>query len=73
MLKPEETRQRMYRFIGVSEAAPAAGDAEPVPGHVTSADPRASVGRWRQDLSAEEADLCRKLFGTYMKRFGYDD
>lgn len=40
-------------------------------GHGTSAGPKASVGRWRHDLSPELQELCKTAFGPALQAFGY--
>lgn len=39
--------------------------------HITSRDPRASIGRWESDLPAEVQALCSEEFGTALAEFGY--
>jgi hypothetical protein len=40
--------------------------------HSTSANPAASVGRWRTDLSAEHLSACAEAFDDILVEFGYE-
>lgn len=46
-------------------------DAEIFAEHATSRSPRASIGRWRTDLSAEEQDRLTEAFRPFLGTFGY--
>ena len=39
--------------------------------HRTAASSRASVGRWREELPREVAQLCEQAFGPALEEFGY--
>ncbi|HEX3040674.1 MAG TPA: sulfotransferase [Solirubrobacterales bacterium] len=41
--------------------------------HRTSADPAASIGRWRDDLPEEIAAVCEEELGPLLREFGYQD
>ncbi|HET7416408.1 MAG TPA: sulfotransferase [Solirubrobacterales bacterium] len=41
--------------------------------HKTSADPAASIGRWRQDLDPEIAAACEEAFAAPLEAFGYGE
>lgn len=71
---PIESRSRIYSFIGLEpwEIEPLEGEATIIQGHATTSSPRASIGRWKTDLSPEEAETCRTLFASYIERFNYD-
>jgi LPS sulfotransferase NodH len=40
--------------------------------HRTTADPAASIGRWREDLPEEIAAVCNEELGPLLAEFGYD-
>jgi hypothetical protein len=73
VIKPEETMGQIYQFVGL--------DSTPGPGrdqetslfemHATSANPLASIGRWRADLSEEAIAVFDKEFRPFIERFGY--
>jgi hypothetical protein len=39
--------------------------------HMTSRDPRASIGRWERDLPGDVQALCAEEFGPALTEFGY--
>ena len=41
--------------------------------HMTSSNPKASTGRWRQDLNKSTQKACRDHLGFALREFGYDD
>ncbi len=41
--------------------------------HMTSTDPKRSIGRWRHDLDASLQALCQEAFDDALKEFGYED
>lgn len=70
----QATLDRIWRFLGVAtEFGPAdeQADSRLFSRHGTSKSPAASIGRWRQELSAEEIGECETVFGTFLNRFGY--
>ena len=71
--RPTETWRGIYEFIGVAPVTSAAGNdtGDLFRMHGTSGDPEASIGRWRQDLPAEEIEKCQGVFPAFMQRFGY--
>jgi hypothetical protein len=40
--------------------------------HRTTSDPAASIGRWRQDLPEEIAEICNDALGPLLAEFGYE-
>lgn len=40
--------------------------------HGTSADPAATVGRWRRDMPAEWRERCNEAWQPFLERFGYE-
>jgi hypothetical protein len=40
--------------------------------HRTTSDPAASIGRWREDLPTEIADVCNDALGPLLAEFGYE-
>lgn len=64
--------RRLSDLLGVAlEPAAAQSATAETAGHVTSADPAGSVGRWRQDLAPEEVALVERRLGAHMDRLGY--
>jgi hypothetical protein len=70
---PVEALRRINAFIGTTTAVPIQPNdrTDLFQGHATSASPAASVGRWRDDLAADEITACETRYRSYMKRFGY--
>jgi hypothetical protein len=80
ILRPEETVQALLGHLGLDAGAAAVapmlaslqsrdGGSE---GHRTVADPRESIGRWRNDLSEEVAAACAEALGPSLETFGYE-
>jgi hypothetical protein len=40
--------------------------------HRTTSDPAASIGRWREDLPPEIAEICNDALGPLLAEFGYE-
>ena len=40
--------------------------------HRTTSDPAASIGRWRNDLPTEIAEVCNEELGPWLSEFGYE-
>jgi hypothetical protein len=40
--------------------------------HRTTSDPAASIGRWREDLPGEIAEICNDALGPLLAEFGYE-
>jgi acyl carrier protein len=65
------TRRALSEFLDLDLTL--AVEPEVIPdNHRTSSDPAASIGRWREELSRDQADACRAAFGSFMREFGYD-
>jgi hypothetical protein len=65
------TRRALSEFLDLDLTL--AGVPEVIPdSHRTSSDPAASIGRWREELSRDQADACRAAFGAFMREFGYE-
>lgn len=41
--------------------------------HKTSSDPRASIGRWQDDLDPSMQTLCQDMLGDVLQEFGYTE
>lgn len=69
-----ESLQRVAAFAGICDFAPADEEAERAlfREHGTSKSPDASIGRWKRDLSAEEAAACLREFRPYLEMFSYE-
>jgi LPS sulfotransferase NodH len=78
VLDPEHTLASLLRYLGLDEdahadamaAALSARDPE-TEWHRTTADPRASIGRWREDLSEEARRACEQVLAPELQAFGY--
>jgi hypothetical protein len=79
VLRPAETVEALLDYLGLDAdsatieamlASLTAGDTEP---HRTIADPRLTIGRWRNDLSPELQEVCRTALGPALQAFGYTD
>ncbi len=72
--QPEASRAAIYQFIG-TEPPPAAAPAAEMETlrrkHATTRDPRASIGRWREELSQDEILACLDHFDGFLRAFGY--
>ena len=65
------TRRALSEFLDLDLTL--AVEPEVIPdSHRTSSDPAASIGRWREELSSDQADACRAAFGSFMREFGYE-
>lgn len=63
---------RIGAWLGVQLDGPAAVAASAgLDGHRTAASTDASIGRWRQDLTAETVALIEAELGGHFERFGY--
>ena len=80
VLEPRAALERLLRYL---EADTGAGTlaamldalAEEMPElaeHTTSADPKASIGRWRSDLDDRLKQACEASFGRALEVFGYE-
>ena len=70
--EPVPTRQALSRFLDVDLLSQPDVEAKPIPdSHRTSSDPAASIGRWRNDLSARHVEICERAFESFMNDFGY--
>ncbi|MDX1578835.1 MAG: sulfotransferase [Gemmatimonadota bacterium] len=78
VLEPERTLGTLCSGLGL-DAAPArqvleraAGESGALDRHRTSRDPRASIGRWREELDPVLAAVCRAAFREALEAFGYE-
>jgi len=81
VLDPEPALAALFAELGLS-ADPelvamtvrrAKEDTAAMDHHRTSSDPAASIGRWRQDLPEEIAQICEEELGALLHEFGYLD
>ena len=78
VLDPENTIASLLRYLGLNAgthadamaAALSARDPESE-WHRTTPDPRASIGRWRDDLSEEARRACEQVLAPELQAFGY--
>jgi len=73
VLDPRGTLGGIYTFLGLEHGAAEQDEAEAATfrKHGTSGSPEESIGRWRQELSAEEIAECATTFGAVLPVFGY--
>jgi hypothetical protein len=78
VLKPEETLASLLRYLGLDVDAHAAAMAQALFDrgpetelHRTTPDPRASIGRWRDDLSEPARLACEEVLAPELSAFGY--
>ncbi len=78
VLDPQNTIEALLRYLGLElgghaeamTAALFARDPE-TEGHRTTPDPRASIGRWKDDLSAGARRTCEAALASELETFGY--
>ncbi len=73
ILDPAGTLGRIYAFLELEHGAAERDEAEAAifRQHGTSGSPQESIGRWRQELTAEEITACDTSFGPLLPVFGY--
>jgi hypothetical protein len=80
LMEPEASLARTFEFVGV-DASPdviektlerARSDAPSMDHHRTAAEPDATIGRWREDLSAELISACAESLDPVLEAFGYE-
>jgi len=75
--EPEAAFGGIGGYLGLDPTAveamvAATGESSPkLDRHKTSADPAASMGRWREDLTPEIAAACEEAFAGPLEAFGY--
>jgi hypothetical protein len=80
ILRPREALEALLTYLGLDSSAATieaigSGLAETTPDserHRTSADPRSSIGRWRNDLNDELQRACESALGPALEAFGYE-
>jgi hypothetical protein len=74
ILHEKATLRTIAEFLGVGDFAPEDPDAEGAlfEIHATSKSPADSIGRWRQDLSAEDIAATTRAFEPLLRAFGYE-
>jgi len=70
----EATFRRIWQFLDVApQLVTPGGESEHLFSiHATSGSVKASVGRWRHDLAAEEQAECSALFDGFLAMFDYE-
>jgi len=80
VLEPEPTLSELFTALGM-DADPelvretlelAQRSTASMDHHRTTSDPAASIGRWREDLPEEIAEVCNEELGPLLAEFGYD-
>jgi hypothetical protein len=78
--EPEATLEGAFEFVGVDPSADvvrrtldrAKSDAPSMDHHRTAAEPSATIGRWREDLSDELIAACAESLDPLLEQFGYE-
>jgi len=71
--EPVPTRKALSRFLDLDLLSHTAAAATAIPdSHRTSRDPAASIGRWREDLTADQVEACETAFRPFMVDFDYE-
>lgn len=81
VLDPEPTLVELFAHLGldndpelVSETVRRAEESTvAMEHHRTTSDPAASIGRWRNDLPEEIAQVCNEELGELLAEFGYEE
>jgi hypothetical protein len=80
LVEPEMTLERAFGFVGVDSSPDvvretlerARNDSPSMDHHRTAVDPAATIGRWREDLSAEMISACEDSLDPVLEAFGYE-
>jgi hypothetical protein len=81
VLQPHQTLASLLDYLGL-DSSKATLDAtlraasqpdEAADAHRTADSPEASIGRWKQDLNADQKDVCKAVLGSALETFGYVD
>jgi hypothetical protein len=78
VLEPMRTIESVLKYLGIDidEASAARMITEAATdrheGHRTASTPEESVGRWRNDLDAQQQALCMEAFGDLLPILGYE-
>jgi Sulfotransferase family len=80
LTEPEATLKTVFDFVGVDPSPDvvrqtlerARNDAPSMDHHRTAADPAATIGRWREDLSDELITACTESLDPVLEAFGYE-
>lgn len=79
VLEPEATLAGLFDALGLAADGAVVGTVleratrhdGALDGHRTSRDPRASIGRWRDEMGPELVAACRSAFADPLEAFGY--
>jgi hypothetical protein len=78
VLDPESTIESLLRYLGFEAEAHAEAMAASLVArdpetewHRTTPDPRASIGRWRDDLTEGARQACEEVLAPELQTFGY--
>jgi hypothetical protein len=76
--EPAPTLEAMMRFLGLDASGKAVAatlgraESESLDEHRTTAKASASIGRWKQDLSPDLAEVCGEVLDPVLTEFGYE-
>jgi sulfotransferase family protein len=80
LTEPQTTLEDAFAFVGVDPSPDAVrqtlelarSEAPSMDHHRTAADPAATIGRWRDDLSPELISVCAESLDPVLEAFGYE-
>jgi hypothetical protein len=76
--EPATSLKAMMRFLGLNASPEEVGatleraESESLDAHRTTAKASASIGRWKQDLSPDLAEVCAEVLDPVLAEFGYE-
>jgi hypothetical protein len=75
LTRTTETITAVFAFLGLPAAdlqADTEIEARTFERHGTTASPEETIGRWRRELSDEEAAIANREFAPFLDQFGYE-
>ena len=80
LAEPEQTLEGIFEFVGVAASSEvvqetlerARSEAPSMDHHRTARDPASTIGRWREDLSADLIAACAECLDPVLDAFGYE-
>jgi hypothetical protein len=80
LTEPEQTLKGIFEFVGIAASPDAVretlerarSEAPNMDHHRTARDPASTIGRWREDLSADLIAGCAESLDPVLEAFGYE-
>ena len=80
ILDPRDTLTDLFAFLGINSSPEAVDsvlerasrETGAMSAHRTASDPRASVGRWKDDMSPALQEKCAEVLDDVLEEFGYE-